>query len=169
MIIPPNPLSGMHPLCPLKSWIEPTSRPLSHTNSSVTKLTLAPLSIKQVVSTPSKTAVPRLALLSPSVSWGLHSKTRRELTVGRLVFGLGRTHVGGAGLPLVLTPPSRFNACFLRFLDSFSGSLHSAHRWPSFPQLKQRPHLFSLISCIDYGYVIAFIINLIRVDIIGRG
>ena len=64
MIFPPNPLSGMRPLCPLKSWIEPTSRPLSRTNSGVTKFTLAPLSIKQVISTPSMTAVPRLALLS---------------------------------------------------------------------------------------------------------
>ena len=159
MIFPPNLLSGMRPLCPLKSWIEPTSRPLSHTNSGVTKFTLAPLSMKQVISTPSMTAVPRLALLShrflvssfqnaEGVNCGLAS-------FQPWLYWPWPFPCGGGQAPLVLTPPSQFNACFLwlalsfaSFKDSFSGSLHSAYRWPSFPQLKQRPHLSASLTVL---------------------
>ena len=98
VIFPPNPLSGMRPLCPLKSWIKPTSRPLSRTNSGVTKFTLAPLSIKQVVSTPSKMAVPRLALLS---HWFLGSSFQNAegVNCGLASFRPWPYPSGGAGLP----------------------------------------------------------------------
>ena len=98
MIFPPNPLSGMHPLCLLKSWIEPTSRPLSPMNSSVTKFTLAPLSIKQVVSTPSKTAVPRLALLSHRFL-GSSFQNAEGVNCGPASFRPWPYPCGGAGLP----------------------------------------------------------------------
>ena len=159
MIFPPNPLSGMCPLCPLKSWIEPTPRPLSRTNSGVTKFTLAPLSIKQVVSTPSKMVVPRLALLSHRFL-GSSFQNVEGVNCGPANFQPWPYWPwlypsGGGWAPFVPTPPSQFNACFLRlaisfasFKDSFSGSLHSAHRWPSFPQLKQRPHLSASLAVL---------------------
>ena len=71
--------------------------------------------------------------------------------MGLLVFGLGqiglgRTRLGGQA-PLAPAPPSWFNDCLLWFAHSFahfkeslSGSVHSAQRWPSLPQLKQWPH-----------------------------
>ena len=49
----------MYPSWLLRSWIEPTSRPLFFTNSGVTRFTRAPLSIRQVVFTPSIIAVPK--------------------------------------------------------------------------------------------------------------
>ena len=66
--------------------------------------------------------------------------------MGLSIFGLGRTHLGGRA-PLALALPSRFNdrlfwfaLSLARFNESLSGSVHSAQRWPSLPQLKQRPH-----------------------------
>ena len=60
----PSRLNGMHPLWSFRSQIKPTSRPLLFTNSSVTRFMWAPLSIKQVVSTPSIIAVPKFAWLN---------------------------------------------------------------------------------------------------------
>ena len=87
-----------HPLCLLKSWIEPTSRPLSCMNSGVTKFTLAPLSIKQVVSTPSKMAVPRLALLSHRFL-GSSFQNAEGVNCGPASFRPWPYLCGGAGLP----------------------------------------------------------------------
>ena len=96
----------------------------------------------------------QIGTAEPSVPGVFIPKRGRELTVGWLVYGLGRTRLGGQA-PLVPTPPSRFNACFLwlalsfaSFKDSFSGSLHSAHHWPSFPQLKQWPHLSASLAVL---------------------
>ena len=71
--------------------------------------------------------------------------------LGRI--GLGRTCLGGPG-SLGPGSPSRFNDCLFRFAlslarlnESLSGSVHSVQRWPSLPQLKQRPH-WSALSAI---------------------
>ena len=141
----------MCPLWSFRSWIEPTSRPLSFTNSSVTRFTRAPLSIRQVVFTPSIIAVPKFEQLN---HWFLGSSFQNVEGVnhGFASFWPGLDWPwpypsGGVRLPWPPAPPSQFNdyllrfACsFPRFKESLSGSVHSAKRWPSLLQLKQRPH-----------------------------
>ena len=101
------------------------------------QVTRAPLSIRQVVFTPSIIAVPK-SERSNHRFWGLHSKMQRELIVA-CQFWPGPNQPwpypsGGPG-SLGPAPPSQFNDCLFRFShslarfnESLSGSVHSAQR-----------------------------------------
>ena len=58
---PPAPLIRMRPAWLLRSWIEPTARPLAFTNSGMTTFMRAPESTRTIVNRLSMIAVPILA------------------------------------------------------------------------------------------------------------
>ena len=159
--------------------MEPTSRPRSRMNSRVTKFTRAPLSIKQVVSTPSKITVPKLERLnqrflassfqySEGVNRGPASFSLRPDQPWPYLFGGGQATLAPA-------PPSQFNDFlmvrpFFRLLHGFLerfGAISPAMNL--LPAVQALTPFLSLFGHIDYGHVVTVIVYLTRINVTTGG